>query len=144
MAEYRLPWFLAGIACFILAACIIAIALSLVLATDSCSEDMVKSIGRFDSKEAGVRAAIPKMAGEIARCPDARVYRVMWVGPGNSGGDSRHSILYERTYKRIGYEDDFLSSFSGETYVVDDAAIRAVADNGGTLEAFAEYDQRSR
>ena len=143
MTEYRLPWLLAGIACTLLALFVLAV--SLMIATSPyCSEGQTVYIGNLDSKEAGVRAAIRKLAAEIVKCPGARVYRVMWEGPGNYQGNYRHAILYERRDNRIGYEDDFLSSFSDETYVVDDAAIHAVADEGGALEEFARYDQRRR
>ncbi|HET8669620.1 MAG TPA: hypothetical protein VFM05_03050 [Candidatus Saccharimonadales bacterium] len=143
MTEYRLPWLLAGIACTLLALFVLAV--SLMIATmPYCSEKQTVYIGNFGSKEAGVRAAIPKLAAEIARCPDANVYRVMWEGPGNYQGNYRHSVLYERRDNRIGYEDDFLSSFSDQSYVVDDAAIHAVAVEGGMLEDFARYDQRRR
>jgi hypothetical protein len=115
MAEYRLHWLLAGIACLVLAACILATALIIGATPYNCTEEITESIGKFDSKEGGVRAAIPKLAVEIARCPDAKVYRITWVGPGNHPGDSRHGVLYDRRNKKIGYEDDFLSSFSDET-----------------------------
>jgi hypothetical protein len=142
MFEYRLHWLLAGIVCTILAACVLAVGLIVTVAEYTCSEEITEYIGKFDSKEAGVHAALPKMAAELARCPNAKVYRVMWVGPAQ--GASRHSVLYERRDNRIGYEDDFLSSFSDETYVVDDTAIRAIAEKGGTLEDFAQYDQRGK
>ena len=144
MPEYRLHWFLAGIACTVLAAAILTVGLIMVATAHSCAEELAEHIGEFDSKEAGVRSAIPKMAAEISRCPNAKSYRVMWVGPGNYGGKNRHAVLYETRGNRIGYEDDFLSGFSDETYVVDDTAIRAIAEKGGTLEEFAQYDQRRR
>lgn len=143
MTEYRLPWLLVGIACTLLA--LFALAVSFVIATmPYCSEKQTVYIGNFDSKQAGVRASIPRLAAEIAKCPDARVYRVMWEGLGNYQGNYRHAVLYERRDNRIGYEDDSLSSFSDETYIVDEAAIEAVAEQGGKLEDFARYDQRGR
>ena len=144
MAEYRLHWLLAGIACSILAACVLVTALIIGATAYNCADELTVSIGKFDSKEVAVRAAIPNLAAEIARCRDAKVYRITWVGPGNHQGEYRHAVLYDRRNKKIGYEDDFLSSFSDETYVVDDRAIQAVAEEGGTLEDFAQYDQRGR
>jgi hypothetical protein len=144
MTDYRLPWFLAGIACSILACLILASTLIVVAGRNSCRREHTVKIGRFDSKEAGVRAAIPRLATEIAKCPDAEVYRVMWVGPGDSPNYSRNAVLYERRDNRLGYEDDPGSSFSETPYAVDDAAIHAVAGEGGTLEDFAKYDQKRK
>jgi len=92
--EYRLHWLLSGIACAILAGCILVIGLIIVGTANNCRDEMTEHIGSFDSKEAGVRAAIPKLAIEISRCPNAEVYRVMWVGPGNYPGNYRHAIMY--------------------------------------------------
>jgi hypothetical protein len=144
MAEYRLHWLLAGIACSVLAPCILVTALIIGATPYNCTEEITESIGKFDSKEAGMRGAIPNLAAEIARCPDAKVYRITCVGAGNQAWDTRHGVVYDRRNKKIGYEDDLHSSFSDETYVVDDRAIVAVAEEGGRLEEFGQYDQRGR
>jgi hypothetical protein len=106
-----------------------------------CSKDMSTSIGEFESKEAGIHAAIPRLAAEIRRCPEAEVYRIMWAGPGDYYGNYRHAVLYDRRSKRVGYEDDFLSGFSGKTYSIDDKAVRVVAEKSGTMEDFSACDQ---
>ncbi len=90
-----------------------------------------------------MRASIPILAAEIRRCPDAEIYRIIWVGSEtNSNHDRayRRSLFYDRRYKRIGYEADAFSGSIGRTYTVDDLAIQAVAQKGGTLEDFAEYE----
>jgi|GEM_PF-2734933 len=129
-----------------LAGCRSSLLIGVVLAAGcGCLRDETTSIGEFSSKSIAVRAAIPKLAAEIDRCPRAEVYRIKWEGPGDyEGGPNRHSVLYDRMYKRIGYEDDFLSGMSGKAYEADDAAIRALAQRGGTLEDFHEEISKSK
>ena len=119
----------------IVVAGIVLAVLSLIPPADS--RESISNLGEFGSKEAGLRASIPKLSAQLDRCPDAEVFRVMWVGLGNyQGGQDRHALLYDRKHNRIGYEDDFLSGFSDDTYFADDNAIRAVAEKGGTIEDF--------
>lgn len=115
----------------------IALAVLSLIQPEDCSRESISHLGEFGSKEAGLRASIPKLSDQLDRCPGAEVFRVMWVGPGNyQGGQDRHALLYYRKHNRIGYEDDFLSGFSEETYYADNNAIRAVAEKGGTIEDF--------
>jgi hypothetical protein len=110
-----------------------------------CAREHTISIGEFSSKSVALRAAMPKLAAEIDRCPRAEVYRIMWEGTEASEGSlNRHSLLYDRIYKRLGYEDDLESGISGKAYVVDDASIRAVAQRGGTLDDFDDLSSKSK
>jgi hypothetical protein len=110
-----------------------------------CLKEETVSMGEFSSKNIAVRAAIPQLATIIDRCPRAEVYRIMWVGAGDAeGSQNRHSVLYDRPHKRIGYEDDFLSGISGKAYSADDAAIHTVAQRGGMLEDFDEQAPGSK
>ena len=111
-----------------------------------CPSEVEVTVGKFSTKEEGVRAAIQRLSSEIKRCPEAERYRIMWIGPVTPGyqGAIMQSFLYIRNSKALGYEHDAYSGISEEPYVVDDAAIRAVADKGGRLEDFLEYDQRPR
>lgn len=143
MTEYRLHWLLAGIACSLLAACILAATLFIGATACVCAEEMTEFTGEFDSKEAGVRAAIPKLAAETRRCPEAETYRIIFVAPDTDPwhkGIDRRSLFYHRPSMTIGYEADVFSGYVGKTYVVDDAAIQSVARKNGTLEDFAEYE----
>lgn len=102
-------------------------------------------IGKFDSKEAGLRAAIPELVREMKVCPWSETYRVIWDGPDPEEQSVRgRSLLYNRKRKRLGYEQDLHSGISGKVYLVDEAAIKTVAEQGGTLEDFAAYDQSQR
>ena len=99
-------------------------------------------IGKFDSKDAGLRAAIPELAREIRMCPWSKEYRVIWEGPDPEDQTVRmRALLYNRKWKSFGYEHDVFSGISGQIYKVDEAAIKAVAEKGGTLEDFAAYDK---
>jgi hypothetical protein len=112
-----------------------------------CPEEIIVSIGEFDSKDAGLRASIPRLAAEVHRCPEAEMYRIIWVAPEtdpNHSGINRRSTFYSRATKTIGYEADVHSGSVGRTYVVDDATINAVAEKGGTLEDFQEYEKSVR
>jgi hypothetical protein len=102
------------------------------------------TIGDYESKEAGLRAAIPVLAKEICYCPQGtEIYRIIWKGPDPEEGQSinNHALLYIPARKRLGYEADILSGFSDRVYVVDKAAIKKVAEKGGGIEDFSEYDQ---
>lgn len=130
---------------------IVALIIGALIPGSACEEpcskrDFVSSIGHFDSKEEGLRASIPKLSAEISRCPQTELFRIMWRGPGDygKGGPERHSLLYQRTQKRIGYEDDFLSGISSESYYADASDISAVAEKHGTLTDFTLYDRRPR
>ena len=115
----------------------IGVAVVSIIPPNDCSRESISHLGKHATKEDALRAALPKLSGALDECPDAEVFRVMWVGPGNyQGGPDRHSLLYYRKHKSIGYEDDFMSGFSEETYYADDDAIRSVAQKGGTIEDF--------
>jgi hypothetical protein len=105
-----------------------------------CSSEITESLGPVDSKETALCTSIQKLSAEVGRCPATEIFRVMWMGP-DAG---RHAILYDRTHKVIGYEDDFLSGISSRPYYADDAAVRTVAEKGGSLEDFVLYERRSR
>lgn len=111
-----------------------------------CSErEVISEIGEFKSKEAGLKASIPKLAALVEQCPATPLFRVMWVGPGNypnGGNGNRHALLYDREHKMIGYEDDFLSGISGDLYYADYSDIRAVGEKQGMLTDFTLYDRR--
>jgi hypothetical protein len=147
MTEYRIHWLLAGISCSLLAACILTVTLLMAASAYVCTREMTEHIGEFDSKEAGVRAAIPKLAAETRRCPEAETYRIIFVAPEIHPwhqGIDRRSLFYHRQSMTIGYEADVFSGYVGKTYVVDDAAIQSVAQKRGTLDDFAEYEHSHR
>lgn len=113
----------------------------------SCPNEIYFRIGTYESKEAGIRAAIKKLPAEMERCPKAKRYRIVWSGPTpmeDDGHVDRRALLYDRQSKALGYERDVLSGIDGKAYFVDDAAIRAVAQKDGTLEDFAEYDEKAK
>jgi len=126
--------------------------MSLVIATaisnSACrcgGEEESLYIGELPSREAGLHASIPKLADLLRRCPDTKVFRVWWVGPGDyPEGPGRHALLYDRTHKMIGYEDDFLSGISSRPYAAVDSDIRSVAEKQGTLTDFTLYERRPR
>ncbi|HXG91108.1 MAG TPA: hypothetical protein VNN73_01910 [Blastocatellia bacterium] len=103
-------------------------------------------IGEFASKDDCMRAAIRKLAVEIQRCPEAEMYHIVWISPDPDENQrvDRRAVLYERGRKEIGYEHDVFSGISGKAYTVDDAAIQAVAERGGTLYDFSAYEQRNK
>jgi hypothetical protein len=147
MNEYRLPWLLAGIACSLLAACVLAATLFVGATPYVCAEEMTEFIGEFDSKEAAVRAAISTLAAQTSRCPRAETYRMIFVAPETHPwhkGIDRRSLFYQRPSMTIGYEADVFSGYIGKTYVVEDAAIQSVAQKSGTLDDFAEFEHSHR
>jgi len=103
-----------------------------------CGSELKTDIGNFESKEAGMRSSIRKLATEIRRCPGARLYRVIWHGPYEGGDQSmrEQAILYDREHKRLGYEQDIYSGIAGKAYIVDAEAIDKVAQSGGSLDAW--------
>src|ERR1051325_2859129 len=108
-----------------------------------CPTEIAVVIGKFDSKDSGLRASIQKLASEIVRCPEAQMYRIIWVGPEpdlSASGVDRRSTFYSRSSKTIGYEADVYSGSLGRTYEADDPAIREVSDKGGTLEDFKDNE----
>ena len=107
-----------------------------------CRGEMETSIGSFDSRDTGTRSALRELAKEVASCPRAELYRVIWASPNPEYPTiDRQAILYDRPHKRLGYERDIYSGISGKAYIVDDSAIRIVAERGGSLESFVEFDQ---
>ncbi len=94
--------------------------------------------------EAGERVAVRKLDAAVCRCPEARRYDVFWKEVIADEELGRRALVYERRGKLIGYEHDPGSGFSGAVYVVNDAAIHAVAQKWGTLEDFAAYGPRAR
>ena len=108
-----------------------------------CPKEVNVSIGAFPSMNAGLRAAIRRLPVEIDRCPAALGYRIMWISPDSENERvDRQALLYFTGPQALGYERDVFSGISGREYVVDQTAIRSVAEKGGTLEDFSEYDQR--
>jgi hypothetical protein len=108
-------------------------------------EEVYVRIGDFDSRDAALRAAIPKLATEIRKCPRVKTYRIVFTSPGIYAVD-RHALLYSRRngpQARIGYEDDVFSGISPDfgPYTVDDTVVAAVAEKGGSLEDFAQFDR---
>jgi hypothetical protein len=100
------------------------------------------SIGEYESIDPALRASIPKLASLLRVCPCSNKYRIVWKG--QDPEDQRvafRALLYNRKWKTLGYEYDVYSGISGKVYIVDEAAIRAVAEKGGTLEDFEGYDQ---
>jgi hypothetical protein len=92
---------------------------------------------------AGEREAVRKLSDALRRCPKAQRYDVFWkeVIAGEELG--RRALVYERRNKLIGYEYDPGSGFSGAVYVVDDAAIHAVAQKYGRLDDFTAHGPRA-
>ena len=115
-------------------------ALSVVLLR--CPDEIYKTIGNFGSKEAALRAAVPKLAAEIHKCPRAELYRIVWIGPDPDENQriDRRALLYDKERNRLGYEPDVFSGIAGRVYIVNEAAINEVAEKGGTLEDFTEYE----
>ncbi|HKV37940.1 MAG TPA: hypothetical protein VJX67_01915 [Blastocatellia bacterium] len=112
-------------------------------------DELTDDIGEFQSKDAGIRAAIKRLAVETQKCPETKSYQITWVGPSDENPSEMTShgwraLVYwwnGRSRMLLGYEHDFQSGTSGRIYAVDRAAIRAVADKGGTLSDFDKYDQ---
>ena len=102
---------------------------------------MTDIIGEFQSKEAGVRASLPKLIALIQECPEAREYYIIFTAPEGQSVDRCALVYYRGDGARgiIGYEGDVFSGTVGRTYSVDNEAIKAVAEKGGTLEDFAGY-----
>jgi hypothetical protein len=102
------------------------------------------AISVYESKEAGLRAAVPVLARKLCECPSStQVYRIIWTSPDSDKGEGidEHALLYDSRWKRLGYEYDIDSGIWGKAYIVDAEAIKAVAEKGGTLEDFSEYDR---
>lgn len=93
--------------------------------------------------EAGEPVAVQKLSDALRRCPNAQRYDVFWkeVVAGQELG--RRALVYDRRNKLIGYEYDPGSGFRGAVYVVDDAAIHAVAQKYGKLDDFAAHGLRA-
>jgi hypothetical protein len=103
-------------------------------------------IGAFHSRDAALRAAIPRLADAINSCPRVKTYRVGFTAPGIEGVVDRHALLYRRRsdpYAWIGYEDDYLSGISAGfgPYEVVDSDVQSVAEKGGSLEDFVQLDR---
>ena len=145
--QYSLPWLLAGIACSLLAACVLSVTLLVGVAAFYCGDEITENIGEFDSKDTALRAAIPKLAAEMRRCPEAKRYRIIFVAPETHPWHEeigRRSLFYYRRSMRIGYEADAFSGYLGQTYAVDDSAVQSIAQKGGTLDDLAEYEHSHR
>lgn len=104
-----------------------------------CPREIDLSIGAVESKEAGLRAAIQRLAAEIQLCPQAEIYRITWSNPTPYEQSAYGALIFHRPAGALGYEHDTYSGISGLRYIVDDAAIKTVAEQGGTLEDFARY-----
>ena len=126
---------------------VLAIGIAFVVWMSSCFAEIDVSIGEFESKEAALPIAIQRLSTEVNRCPQANTYRITWIATDPSANQTamRRALLYDRVsdLNWLGYEQDCFSGFSDRPYVVDDAAIRAVAAKGGTLEDLKEYEQRT-
>ena len=120
---------------------VLAAGITLAVLIIGCSDMDDISIGEFESKQAALPSAIRALSAEISKCPEAKQYYVSWIA---SDSNMREAIMYLRESKWLGYEQDCYSGFSDDPYNVDDAAIREVAEKGGTLEDFKEYDHRAR
>ena len=111
-------------------------------------EELFTGIGEFDSRDAAIRAAIPKLADAIRKCPRVKTYRIVFTAPGIYAV-GRHGLLYGRRVGGIGYigyEDDVFSgvSYGFGPYEVDDFVVQAVASKRGGLEDFAQQDRQRK
>jgi|SRR5581483_10247710 len=107
----------------------------------NCSTEISGSIGEFPSKDAAFRASIKEINSEVQRCPRTETYRIIWTVKDDP---MRQSTLYYRARDGnayIGHEQDAYSGFSEKSYSVDDRDVKAVAEKGGTLEDFSDYDR---
>ena len=122
------------------------ISLGGIVGCSRCGSEVETLIGPCPSREVGIRSSIKKLAAEVRRCPQARLYRVIWrsPNPNNNQAMERQAILYDREHMSLGYEYDIYSGIAGKAYTVGDDAIQKVAEEGGSLEDFAAYDQGSR
>ncbi len=128
---------------------IVAVMAGSLGSTSGCGQQCLRreivEIGKVESKEAGLKASIPKMAAMVERCRSAEVIRVIWKGPGDyAKGEYPHSLLYDRENKRIGYEDDVESGISGDFYYADDNSISSVAEKQGELTDFLLVKRRTK
>jgi len=143
MSVYRHNWLFASIAAALLAGVVAVALIYLGITIYSCGDEVYTNIGKFQREDSALRAAIKKLSAEIQECPKARLYRIVWDAP-NQYGISRHSVLFDRVHKSIGIEDDVGSGLSRKGYSIDEAAIKAVAEKGDTLEDFSEYDRSQK
>lgn len=109
-----------------------------------CPSEVFTEIGEFESRDDALHASIPRLAAEIRRCPHAQTYRIVFTD-----AVDRHALLYYRTegsIVRIGYEDDVHSGYKpGDgPYEVNDEVVQAVAERGGSLNDFAQYDHEHK
>ena len=110
-----------------------------------CRETEKVSIGQFDSANDGARAATQKLSQLTQRCPKTKRYSVSWRYSARPQERGWRALKYERVDASsgwIGYEVDPESGIRGDAYLVDDTAVRQVAQEGGTLENFAKYSKR--
>src|SRR5215471_14279463 len=83
-------------------------------------------IGEFESKDAGVRAAIKRLAAEVEAHPNQEIYRIVWIGPFSDETETarqaidRRALVYsdDGPLKVLGYEHDVGSGRSGRCYCV--------------------------
>jgi hypothetical protein len=109
-----------------------------------CPDEIAVVIGEFESKEAALRASIKRLDGEIHGCSKAETYRVIWTVKDNP---MRQATLYHRretTGGHIGYEQDAFSGFAEDPFAANDVDVKRVAEKGGSLNDFSEYDERNR
>jgi hypothetical protein len=116
--------------------------LSLLIGACRCPDE-VNIYFESPTLEAGERVAVRKLSDALRKCPKAQRYDVFWkeVVAGQELG--RRALVYDRRNKLIGYEYDPGSGFSGAVYVVDDAAIHAVAQKYGRLGDFTAHGPRA-
>src|SRR6267142_7219002 len=103
-----------------------ALCLSLSSCGFFCSSQSRVSIGKFDSKENGARAAVRRLAEEIHRCPEAKDYRISWnfpSGPEERGWLAVKYVRQDNASGVVGYEYDPDSGMRQDTYLVDNDAI---------------------
>jgi hypothetical protein len=95
----------------------IALAVLIGVWVSRCPSEVDITIGEFDSKDAGMRSSIKKLAAEIHRCPEAKIYRIIWSSPSpEKVTPDRRAVLYDRERKRLGYEHDVFSGIAGKPY----------------------------
>ena len=105
-----------------------------------CGDQVFDDLGHFSSKESGLRASIKKLSQQIKECPNASKYVVGWKALAEDGVVQQRETAYDRRTRQLCYEMDPGSGCYGDVYVVDDAAVHAVAAKNGLLDDFAPYD----
>jgi hypothetical protein len=101
-------------------------------------EEIERSVGKFDTREAAVKASIKRLSQELRRRPGTQRYIVWFRIAQRDPVGSRAATVYCRRFQQFGWAGDPTSGFDDSWDNIGDSTIHAIAATNGSFASLAK------